>query len=80
MRHERFLLAEAPTLPLPMCTWPTSCPCQLQLHADRRSGRRREDENEFGGDRRERRRSQGRRATDAPNSTDPMESFEKKRQ
>ena len=36
IRGKRFLAAEAPTLPLPMCTWPTSCPCTLKLHDDRR--------------------------------------------
>jgi hypothetical protein len=73
MRNTRFLLAEAPTLPLPMCTWPTSCPCTLQVHQDRRAGRRREESNEVAGDRRERRRSPGRRLTDLLNSSDPTE-------
>jgi hypothetical protein len=36
IRHTRFLVAEAPTLPLPMCTWPLSCPCRFESHNDRR--------------------------------------------
>src|SRR5689334_19258830 len=36
VRDKRFLVAEAPTLPLPMCTWPLSCPCKLKFHEDRR--------------------------------------------
>src|SRR5689334_22077784 len=44
IRDKRFLMAEAPTLPLPMCTWPTSCPCKLNVHNDRRARPQREPE------------------------------------
>src|SRR5688572_24222795 len=65
IRHTRFLLAEAPTLPLPMCTWPLSCPCQLVTHHDRRaSGRREAESDEIPSDRRNRRSGRGRRITD----------------
>src|SRR5215470_9935062 len=43
VRDKRFLVAEAPTLPLPMCTWPLSCPCKLKAHDDRRVRPRRDD-------------------------------------
>ena len=42
IRDKRFLVAEAPTLPLPMCTWPLSCPCRLKVHEDRRVRPRRD--------------------------------------
>jgi hypothetical protein len=37
----RYLLREAPRLPLPDCTMPTKCSCQYRKHADRRDGDRR---------------------------------------
>lgn len=37
IRHQRFLVAEAPTLPLPLCTFPSSCTCRFEIHEDRRS-------------------------------------------
>lgn len=37
IRHQRFLVAEAPTLPLPLCTWPSSCTCRFETHEDRRT-------------------------------------------
>jgi len=65
IRDKRFLLAEAPTLPLPMCTWPLSCPCRLKVHEDRRARPRREKEpGEMTKPRKERRHRTGRRATD----------------
>jgi hypothetical protein len=36
IRHQRFLTNEAPTLPLAMCTWPSSCTCKFEQHEDRR--------------------------------------------
>jgi hypothetical protein len=44
IRDKRFLATEAPTLPLPMCTWPLSCPCKLKTHDDRRVRPRRDEE------------------------------------
>jgi hypothetical protein len=65
LSNTRFLLREAPALPLPMCTWPTSCPCRLQYHDDRRVGDRRCAENAAEPPhRRERRHGHGRRITD----------------
>jgi hypothetical protein len=64
IRDKRFLAGEAPTLPLPMCTWPLSCPCKLKLHNDRRARPRREDgPSELKNLSKDRRQS-GRRATD----------------
>lgn len=65
VRDKRFLMAEAPTLPLPMCTWPLSCPCKLKTHEDRRASPRREmgEHKEVSKVRKERRVG-GRRATD----------------
>jgi hypothetical protein len=65
IRDKRFLVAEAPTLPLPMCTWPLSCPCKLKVHDDRRARPRRESAaDELKKARKERRQTTGRRATD----------------
>jgi hypothetical protein len=70
IRDKRFLVAEAPTLPLPMCTWPLSCPCKLKAHEDRRALPRREeappapDEHKEVRKVRKDRRVGGRRATD----------------
>ena len=68
IRNKRFLEAEAPTLPLPMCTWPLSCPCKLKAHEDRRARARREgehgDEHSEMSKVRKDRRTGGRRATD----------------
>jgi hypothetical protein len=66
VRHTRFLLSEAPTLPLPMCTWPTSCSCRFEAYEDRRVRERRipAREKEMSASRRERRQPGGRRSTD----------------
>ncbi|MEJ1966900.1 MAG: hypothetical protein WDO56_37315 [Gammaproteobacteria bacterium] len=65
VREVRFLEKEAPTLPLPMCTWPLSCPCTFEHHADRRgTDRRGESPERAEAPRKERRRSFGRRITD----------------
>jgi hypothetical protein len=40
----RFLSAEAPRLPLPECTMPSSCQCAYKHHEDRRARARRSDE------------------------------------
>jgi len=66
IRDKRFLVAEAPTLPLPMCTWPLSCPCKLKTHEDRRARPRRDQADEHKEVRkvRKERRVGGRRATD----------------
>ena len=63
IREKRFLAAEAPTLPLPMCTWPLSCPCKLNVHNDRRARPRRDDEPSQPKTRKDRRVT-GRRPTD----------------
>lgn len=63
--HNRFLIAEAPTLPLPMCTWPLSCTCKFRTHEDRRvTDRRNNSGEEATVTRKERRQSFGRRFTD----------------
>ena len=63
--HTRFLIADAPTLPLPMCTWPLSCTCKFRTHEDRRESTRRSDANDATQlSRKDRRQSYGRRATD----------------
>ncbi len=65
IRHTRFLVAEAPTLPLPMCTWPMSCPCRFESHNDRRVEERRISlRSDEPGPRKERRRPFGRRSSD----------------
>jgi hypothetical protein len=64
IRDKRFLAAEAPTLPLPLCTWPRSCPCTLKWHEDRRARPRREKKGDVAKRDKERRQSSGRRATD----------------
>ena len=65
IRDKRFLVAEAPTLPLPMCTWPLSCPCKLNVHKDRRASPLREKERaDTVKAPNERRPASGRRATD----------------
>ena len=65
IRDKRFLVAEAPTLPLPMCTWPLSCPCKFSAHKDRRARPQRNAESgEAVKTPKERRPSTGRRATD----------------
>jgi hypothetical protein len=38
---KRYLLREAPRLPLKECTMPTSCTCKFHKDADRRGGDRR---------------------------------------
>jgi hypothetical protein len=38
---KRFLLGEAPRLPLAACTMPANCLCKFRKHADRREGDRR---------------------------------------
>ena len=63
--HTRFLIADAPTLPLPMCTWPMSCTCKFRTHEDRRVIDRRNNSGEEATiTHRERRMPFGRRATD----------------
>ncbi len=63
--HTRFLVADAPTLPLPMCTWPMSCTCKFRTHEDRRVTNRRNNSGEAATvTRKERRQAFGRRATD----------------
>ncbi len=37
----RYLMREAPTLPLPNCATPATCSCRFRKHADRREGDRR---------------------------------------
>ena len=64
IRDKRFLASEAPKLPLPMCTWPLSCPCKLKSHEDRRARPRREDERNEVRKVLKERRTAGRRATD----------------
>ena len=65
IRGKRFLAAEAPTLPLPMCTWPLSCPCKLKMHNDRRARPQREPERaEAVKTQKVRRPTAGRRTTD----------------
>lgn len=64
IRDKRFLAAEAPTLPLPMCTWPLSCPCKLKTHDDRRARPRREGEHNDVRKVRKERRVSGRRTSD----------------
>lgn len=60
---QRYLLREAPRLPLPGCTMPANCSCRYRKHADRRDGDRRllgtmESERWFAG---EERRTNGHR-------------------
>ena len=63
--HTRFLVTDAPTLPLPMCTWPMSCTCKFRTHEDRRVIDRRNNSGEAATvTRKERRQPFGRRATD----------------
>jgi hypothetical protein len=62
LRSGRFLSSEAPRLPLPACTMPSSCTCAYKHFEDRRGRARRADE--LGGIRRTHwtageRRSQG---------------------
>lgn len=38
---KRYLLREAPRLPLAECAMPTNCSCRFRKHADRRDGDRR---------------------------------------
>jgi hypothetical protein len=38
---KRYLLREAPRLPLAQCTMPMTCPCKFHKDADRRGGDRR---------------------------------------
>ena len=38
---KRYLLREAPRLPLADCTMPANCSCRFRKHADRRDGDRR---------------------------------------
>jgi hypothetical protein len=58
---KRYLLREAPQLPLASCATPATCSCRFRRHADRREGDRRlfgeiESTRWFGGsERRERR-------------------------
>lgn len=40
----RFLSAEAPRLPLPECSMPSSCNCSYKHYEDRRARARRSDE------------------------------------
>jgi hypothetical protein len=64
-RDVRFLVADAPALPLPMCTWPLSCTCTFRYHEDRRVTVRRAGEpGEAEFRRKDRRQSFGRRVTD----------------
>jgi hypothetical protein len=44
LRSSRFLSAEAPRLPLPECSMPSSCTCAYRHYADRRGPARRADE------------------------------------
>lgn len=59
---KRYLLREAPPLPLADCTMPAKCSCRFLKHADRRDGDRRlfgeaESARWFGGSERRARRS-----------------------
>jgi hypothetical protein len=63
---KRYLLREAPSLPLTDCANPAKCSCKFRKHADRRDGDRRllgmaETNRWFAGS--ERRQRAGRRAT-----------------
>ena len=63
---KRYLMREAPQLPLVICTIPENCSCTFRKHADRRDGDRRllgeaETGRWFAGS--ERRARRGRRAT-----------------
>ena len=63
---KRYLMREAPQLPLVNCTSPENCSCKFRKHADRRDGDRRllgEEETDrwFSGS--ERRARRGRRLT-----------------
>lgn len=44
LRTGRFLSAQAPRLPLPDCSMPSSCACAYRHHEDRRARARRSDE------------------------------------
>ena len=65
---QRILSAEAPRLPLATCSKPSDCNCTYRHYDDRREGPRRAfDRGEYSepwSDRKERRRSIGRRTTD----------------
>jgi hypothetical protein len=65
LRGARFLLGEAPRLPLPQCTQRLTCSCHYRKFPDRRVIERRDIASSgrwFMGD--DRRKSSGRRATD----------------
>jgi hypothetical protein len=55
----RFLVAQAPPLPLAECDLPDDCDCVFRHHADRRMGERRRTASSG-----ERRAATGRRSTD----------------
>jgi hypothetical protein len=38
---KRYLMREAPRLPLPQCATPENCSCKYRKHSDRRDGDRR---------------------------------------
>lgn len=59
----RFLVAQAPRLPLADCDLPDDCECVYRHHADRRARERRRAAGAGGGSS-ERRAAGGRRATD----------------
>jgi hypothetical protein len=44
LRTSRFLSAQAPRLPLPECSIPSSCNCSYKHYEDRRVSARRSDE------------------------------------
>jgi hypothetical protein len=65
LRHARFLLKEVPRLPLPECPQRVTCTCSYRKFPDRRLLERRDIASSgrwFNGD--DRRKSDGRRATD----------------
>ena len=65
LRKKRYLSSEAPRLPLPQCAQPLSCKCRYRKYPDRRVDERRDIAGSgrfFMGQ--DRRKSNGRRATD----------------
>jgi hypothetical protein len=65
LRRARYLLNEAPRLPLPECSQPLTCSCSYRKYPDRRVAERRDiaaSGRWYMGD--DRRKSNGRRATD----------------
>src|SRR5262249_5503869 len=71
LSNQRFLSAEAPALPLPACSSPSTCKCIYCHHSDRRAILRRDTDRgrfqrRFVQERRQGPRAHGRRADDEP--------------